>query len=572
MMKYLLPVLLFAAAVLPANAQDKPRPPARAFTPETRQAKDVLPALQLPEYVITGSDMISFTEDRKSTLSWPAADSFTARAGRGVREQRFFGTAPTRMPLRKHPLTGSAEVFRLKTGVGTWSTPHLQAWYADRYQLGDLATHLLYERSEGHVPRADYSRFAFDLGGGTYLPRDLTPLLSSSRLQGSFRADLHSYGLYADRLERAAPALDFRREKLSLDWQADLLSRRNRVLDHSLTVFFRHTSIEEQLALLDTMDLETWSARENRVGLDGSAQLEVDGYHVNVDGGLHVNDLSESAAGSTRPFFTDVGASTRYSFDPNTGVDVAARMYVYRGSDHAAQFRFYPTVLLRHRIDDSWTLHGGYAPAVQERSLTGYLQVNPYTMLASAVRHTDIPLRFEAAASFDNRQRTSARVTASYSASRSWARFELLPDPVRQQWHLRYDGSSSILDFRGDLAHSFNENTRLQGSAVFRTSHNDVVDGDIPYLPSYEVRLLLQHDFPFDLRLQSSVQLAGEQHNAEGQALPAWLLLGLELEYRILDSVALFLRFDNILDQRYERWDDYRERPFFMMGGVLVRL
>ncbi len=572
MMKTLLLSLLIACIALPSAAQDKPRPPAREFTPETRQADDVLPALQLPEYVITGSDMISFTEDRKTALKWPDQNPFSARAGRGVREQRFFGTAPTRMPLRKAALNGSTEVFRVKAGAGTWSTPHLQAWYADRYTLGDLATHVLYERSEGHVPRADYSRFAFDLGGGTYLPRDLTPLLASSRLQGSFHADVHSYGLYADKLERTSPPLDFRRDVLSLDWQADLISRRNRVLDHSLTVFFRHTSAEEQLALLDTMDLDTYSGSENRMGIDGASRLHIGGLSVDIDAGLHVNELSETAEGSTRPFFTDAGAITRYQFNENTGLDLAARLYLYRGSDHAAQFRFYPTVLLRHRLGESWSMHGGYAPTVRERSFADFLRHNPYTMLASAIRHTDVPLRFEAGVSFDDRQRTSARVTASFSASQSWARFSLLPDPVRQQWELRYDGSSTVLDLRGDLAHAFSDNTRIQGNAVFRSTQNDVVDGDIPYLPTYEARVLLQHDFPFDLRLQSSILLAGEQRNAEEQALPGWLLLGLELEYRILDAVAIFLRFDNILDQKYERWDDYRERPFFMMGGVVVRL
>lgn len=564
--------LLFISLAVPALAQEKPRPPAREFSPETRQVKDVLPALELPEYVITGSDMISFTEDRKSALAWPDQRPFTARAGRGTREQRFFGTAPTRMPLRKNALTGSDEVFRLKAGAGTWSTPHLQAWYADRYRLGDVATHMLYERSEGHVPGADYTRFGFDVAGGTYLPSDLTPLLASSRLQGSFRANVHTYGLYADKLDRGTPSLDFRRNLLSLDWQADLISRRNRVLDHSLSVFFRHTDAEEELALRDTLGLDTYSGLENRVGIDGSARLRVAGYDVDVDGGLHVNDLSEAAEGSTRPFFTDAGASTRYQFSERTGIDIAARIYMYRGSDHATQFRVYPTVLLRHRLGDAWTLFGGYVPRVRERSFAEFLRLNPYTMLATAIRHTDMPLRFETGVHYDRRSRSSARITASYSASRSWARFALLPDPVRQQWHLRYDGLSTVLDLRGDLEHAFTAHTRLHGTALFRHSQNDVVDGDIPYLPTYEARILLQHDFPFDLRLQSSVQLAGEQHNEEGETLPAWLLLGLELEYRVLDNVALFLRFDNILDQQYERWDDYRERPFFMMGGVVVRL
>ncbi|MCB2204097.1 hypothetical protein KQI65_05055 [bacterium] len=575
MMKYLrllfLPAILSCLLPATAQAQDKPRPPVRNFEPETRQASDVLPALDLPEYVITGSDMISFTEDRKTTLSWPDNAGFTARAGRGIREQRFFGTEPTRMPLRKRALTGSEEVFRLKAGIGTWSTPHLQAWYADRYQLGDLASHVLYERSDGHVPRADYSRFNFDIDAGTYLPRNLTPLLASSRIQGAFHARVHEYGLYADKLQQDAPALDFRRSLTQLDWQADLISRRNTILDHSLSLFFRHTGVDEQLAVRDTMDLEDYSSLENRIGLDGTATLRVPGYRLETSGGIHVNDLSEAAEGSTRPFFMHAGAATIHRFDVKNSLDVRARLYLFRGSMQATQLRLYPTILFRHRLTDDWQLHAGYAPEVQERSFADFMHLNPYMMLASEIRHTDIPLRFEAAAEWDNRHRSSARIIASYSSSSSIARFSLLPDPVRQQWALHYDGNSSMLDLRGDLAHAFSTATRIQGSALFRSTHNDVVDGSIPYMPSYELRLMLQHSFPFDLTLQASTQLAGGQVNSDGADIPAWLILGFECEYRLTDYASLFLRVDNLLDQSYEQWDDYRERPFFMMGGAVLR-
>jgi hypothetical protein len=572
MKKSILALSAFLLLSVSLRAQDKPLPPAREFKPETRQAADVLPALQLPEYVITGSDLISFTEDRKDALVHPDSEGFTARAGRGTREQRFFDTAPTRMPLEKAVLSGSAEVFRLKAGAGTWATPHIQAWYADRYAQGDLASHVLYESSEGHVPRSEYTRFAFDVAGGTYLPRDLTPLLASSRLQGSFHANMHRYGLYADKLEQAVPPLDFRRDLLSLDWKGDLISRGNRVLDHALTLSFGHTGIDEQLAVLDTLDIDEYSGMENRFGLDGEARFDLGGYAVTGDLSIHVNDLSESFAGFARPFYMLTGARTRHDLNDNTWLEGGARVYLFRGSDQATQFRLYPTIVVRHAMGDDWTLHGGYLPVVHEQTLATLLRKNPYLMLASSIRHTDIPLRFEAGASYDNRSATSARIAASWSASPSYARFSLLPDPVRQQWELLYGGTSSILELTGDLAHAFTQRTRLQGSTVFRVSHNDVVDGAVPYLPAYEVRLLLQHDFPFDVSLQSTVQLAGDRDNSEGTTLPAWLLLGFELEYRVLQNVALFLRCDNVLDQSYEAWDDYRERPFFMMGGVVIRL
>jgi hypothetical protein len=59
----------------------------------------------------------------------------------------------------------------------------------------------------------------------------------------------------------------------------------------------------------------------------------------------------------------------------------------------------------------------------------------------------------------------------------------------------------------------------------------------------------------------------GEQE-ADGGALPAWMLLGFDMEYRVIRNIGVFLRFENLLDQSWQRWPGYSERPFFMMGGL----
>ena len=565
-------IALLLCSCLPVSAQDKPLPPPRDFKPETKEAADVLPALFLPEYVITGSDLISFTEDRKEILEGPDSRAFTARAGRGAREQRFMDTAPTRMPLRKPDLTGSEHVFLTRLGYGGFATPHVHMLYGDRYSLGDAHASLMYESSDGHVARADYTRVQFAAGGGTYLPRTLTPILSSSRLQGGIRADVHEYGLYADKLPRERPSPEFRRNALSVEAEAGLLSRRNTLFDHELHLRFGHTAIDEEFSLLDTMQLAEYSAAETRIALDGEAEFHSGAYPIHTNAFLHVNDLTERSDASVRPFFIGARGGSRHRLGEATTLSGALAFWLYRGSDHAAQFRVYPQLRLQHMLSDDWSLEAAYAPAVEERTLAGLLEQNPYLMLAADIRQTDVPLRFEAAASYDNRASTAARIGLRWSSSSSWPRFSLLPDPVRQQWQVLYNGRTDVTEVRGQFKHAFSPHTHLQADAVIRVSGNDELDGNVPYLPNHEWRVLIGHRFPFDLHVQSTLQLVGEREITGGGTLNGWMLLGLEIEYRLLRNAALFLRFDNLLDQNYEVWDGYRARPFFAMGGIIIRL
>lgn len=571
-MRYALFIMMLGVAISTSlPAQDKPLPPPKTFSPETRSATDVLPALLLPEYVITGSDMISFTEDRKSALAEPDSRAFTARAGRGVREQRFFDTAPTRMPLQKPLLTGSEERFLLKAGYGNFATPHIQLWYGDRYRLGDAAAHLLYESSEGHVSHADYMRFGFDASGGTYLPKHLHPLLSASRLQASFHTDVQEYGLYADKLDPQVPQPDFRRNLVDMDGRIDLLSRRNRVLDHQLSLVFGHTDLEEDFGLRDTTRFTEYQAIESRFGIEAATTLHETIVPLDLRMLVHVNDLGDSDPGATRPFFIETGAAGHYKLSDGLWLDGDLALFHYRGSDHASQFRLYPSISVRYLHDEAWTFHAGYIPDVAEQTFSGFRRRNPYLMLASEIRHTDVPIRIEAGAAFDDRRSTSGRIRLSYLRSASWARFSLLPDPVQQQWNILYNGWSSIGELQGDLAHAFSSRTRLQSRAVFRFSGSEDYDGGIPYLPDYEVRILLEHDFPFDLTLQATAQVVGERSTGSDEELAAWMLLGMQLEYRFMNNAGLFLRADNLLDQKYQLWNGYRERPFFILGGLIFR-
>jgi|GEM_PF-1431571 len=564
----LLTVLFAAPAVL--RTQDKPLPPPRDFSPDAKRASDVLPALTLPEYVITGSDIISFTEDRKSELDEPDSQAFTVRAGRGEREQRFMSSTPTRVPLHLGNLLGSDERIRLKLGYGSFETPHAQIWYADRYALGDLALHAQYEATKGHVPRADAKLTTLSASGGSYFPASMTPLFASSRIEGSAHFSASTYGLYADKAQRSDPILDFRRKRNHIAAQTSLISRDNRVMDYDLSIFVARTVAEEHLSVRDTLPLQSYEQREQRIGLDFVSRHSFSGHEFRSRSAFHAGDMKDIADNAVRPFYIRSGVDTRYGSTSSLFFDGGVHMYLYRGNDHPTYFRFYPRLLLRTRLSDNYELFGGYEPEVLERTFDAMLTTNPFLMLSTPLRHTDIPLLIRTGVSYDNRSHSSGRLSIEYLATTSWPRFDLLSDPVRQQWELGYGALTSIFSMRLEMSHHFTSATRVHLSTLLRASHDNELDDRVPYLPGLEVRTLLTHTFPFGLELHTTAQLVGEQR-ANDADIPAWLLLALEAEYRPWKHVGIFLQLSNLLDHEYQQWTGYSERPFFLMSGVHIR-
>ncbi|HOJ03450.1 MAG TPA: hypothetical protein PK916_05560 [Bacteroidota bacterium] len=569
MRRVALVLFLWSQLGVTAWAQDKPLPPPKDFRPETRRATDVLPALTLPEYVITGTDLLAFTEDRKKFIDEPAAADFTSRVGRGQREQRYMGTAPTRLPLGLRDLPGNLRVFGARLGYGTFHTPLAHAWFADHFTRGDIGVEAAYEASRGHVPRADYKTGELRVQGGTWLPRDITPLFASSRIEGDVEFGATRYGLYADKLQRLDPSMEFTRSGNHLRLGVGLISRRNAVIDHELSMFYAHSALEEHLALRDTLPLGTYEQAEQRFGIDGRVRTTWNDFPIEANIGLHVADMSERAADATRPYHLALAGRSRYALSEQWRLDGGVTMYLYRGNDDASSFRLYPSLRATWQMDESYALWLAYEPEVRERTFHALRNENPFLMLASAIRHTDIPMLFSAGIALDDRRATAGRMYVEYISSNSWGSYSPLPDPVRQQWSLRYGAQSRMFALHADIQHRFTERTQAQATLSLRSSHDEELDNAVPYLPSMELRAIVSHKLPFDLEVQANAHLTGEQEAGSG-TIPAWMLVGAEIRWRPWTHAGLFLLFTNALDQRYQRWKGYHERPFFMMGGVEV--
>ncbi len=66
--------------------------------------------------------------------------------------------------------------------------------------------------------------------------------------------------------------------------------------------------------------------------------------------------------------------------------------------------------------------------------------------------------------------------------------------------------------------------------------------------------------------------LAGREPALSGTELDNILLVGAQLDVRIIDGIGAYVKVINLLDQEYQYWQGYIERPLQLYGGITITL
>ncbi len=82
----------------------------------------------------------------------------------------------------------------------------------------------------------------------------------------------------------------------------------------------------------------------------------------------------------------------------------------------------------------------------------------------------------------------------------------------------------------------------------------------------------------FSLRLfdratiQGWADYIGPRRNGRGDTLEEYILLGGQFDLSITDNIGIYAKAVNLLDQEYQKWEGYTERPMQVYGGITVKL
>ena len=556
--------LLCLAAL--AAAQEKPVPPPRDFEPDTEKKIPSQLPIQLPNYVIVGSDLIRL-DAGKSEQPSPPSGQFTARLGVGQRESRFHEVAPLRRPLEPHPLAGNRHTLLARVGLGRFATPYAEAWLQNDFSTADLTAHLRFEHSDGHVPHADYSQFGFDLTAGSYIPKSASPLLARSRVQGAALFERHQYELFGKGSQTGFPDPAFERTIYRASYGVELLSRHNAVLDHDARVSVDHFILHETMSVDDGFPPDTDSQGEHSIGLEARASQTIAMIPLEASLRFSVAPMSSGGENVHNPFFFRIGLQSSYRLRNDLVLEGGLRFQLFRGTDGNTQGRLFPSAQLRYELDPFVRVFASAEAAVREKNLRTLFEQNPYTSLSAGVRHEIQPVHLRLGTEYDDRARLSARLYVDYTASTSYAYFQRMSARASKLWDVRYDDGTSVSALHGDISWRISHADQCIGQATFRGSHSDALAAAIPYLPDFEISGAYVHQCSLPLKLTATIRMTGSREADNGR-LPLFLNAGAEAEYWWTEHIGAFASISNAINQRVDLWDGYPERPFFLMLGI----
>jgi len=551
-------------------AQDKPIPPPQDFKPETKEIHRTLPNLKLPQYIITGSDVIRFSDNSKQPIELHNAGEFLAHAGRGMRELRFANTAPYRRPLSLASSDGNGHNLFLKAGYGRYNTPYAEAWFGDTYTRGDINAHAQFIQHGEYVRKADSRFIAGDIEGGSFLPSTFPTLIAKARVQGEIHVVNNRYNLFGRPSIDAIPRLDFHRSNTGISYTGKITSRGNQSASYSASLFANHTLLWEKLTVADSINAAEYHNYENNYGVFVQGSKLFSAFPIQVSLLASFADNTDSQPNTLNPFFIRLHSGSSYPVTQKLGLDFGLLFTLAQGSATVSMGRLYPEVKLRYQFDDDVLAFLSYAGSVRQTTMKDMYVRNPYTMLGSEIRHEDIPIVIQIGVTYDDRKNISARVHMEYLNANSLSRFTQLFPPADAQWKLEYDGRSFITTLNGELGWNINSMQYFLGKAVLRSSYNDAINARMPYLPMMEVGITYQHRFPFQLDLSTSLAFVGERSSGS-VILPAYLLPGFDAEYHFTQQFGAFLSISNLFNSEFQRWAGYQARPLFFMAGGTAR-
>jgi hypothetical protein len=537
--------LLFVGSGV-AGAQEKKEPPRRSSVglpvDSSAIAEKQLPQIDLPEFAITGTELINLPEFAKTSIEDKSIfDAFARKPQPGMRESsRVELGAGTKEQIGLGGI-GDGLNGRVIGGYGSYRTPYFDGWFGRSFGSSDFLLKGGYKSSGGHVDNADFRKGHSSLSGGLYLPSD-AGFLANARARGSLGFEGSSYRFYGS----AAPTVQ-----------------------RSINRFLSEVTVNSNAADLFTyasgLYLRTTSSsvynktQEVSAGFEFTAARDFDDVEIKGDLGLWRSFYSSPSV-EDDPYVAQVGLSAKYRIAEQLDLMGGASFHLFRGSDTKSLGRLYPRLALSWYTNHWLTLFARFDPYVQRNTLSNTLEENPYVVNDVRLRHTEYRTNFSLGAEADI-ARVKTRLSLNYKQARNFLTYA---DPTAAgMWNTDYADNVRILSLDAELFADITDQDNIGASGSVRSGSNRDLDKAVPYFPSVVASALYQHRFPFGLTLGSTVQILGRRYTdlLEGGTIDPVVILDLKAEYLITSRWTVALMLNNLLDQKEPWWQGYARIP-----------
>lgn len=549
--------LVMYLPAVPLSAQEKKEATQKEIDIKQSPAQKTetpLPKIDLPEFVITGSETIDLNittksvgdEDRIFTPDKPTP---------GIRSLEIDG-AVSKKQIKQFSAVPAGLNGRVFAGLGFYFTPQFDGWFSQSDEKSSLLANGYYSSSEGHVNDAGWWRGGFGAKGRTVLPES-SSVLPFAQLSGDVRYGREAYHAYASLAPARVRDLSAFDVSLGAGSRYALPYQSLSGFDYSGKIGFGSFSASDSLSSSET-DIFLNGLATTRfltMALRGQMEYRTTSYAMNLPG-----------ITSGQWFFLKGDGQTLIL--PSLQMSFALQQYLYRGNRGPARGRFYPQLELRYFLTESATMYAGYSPTVERTTLSSLIKLNRYINFTAPLIPTEIPVNVDAGMEFSPVDAVTATAKFNYQQRDNSPTF--LDTSGAKVWEVSY--LSGVRSTRLDLSVLYRINTLQNVTAYFAMQRAAMKDSStaLPYIPRYSFGSVYHQFFTFGLHVEALAEyVSSRATNFSGTHSNAgYVFTSLKGDIELFERFRAFAEANNLLNQQYYIWNGYRERSVYLLLGV----
>jgi hypothetical protein len=522
------------------------------------------PNVELPDFVITGTDVVSVQ------ISDKLAPEFVSTISEEFIKPRF---TPEELGLREpsHPMKNEIKLFDnadylngyLSAGVGLYTLPSVKFRYtytADNLILEGIGLGMnrrAYEYEDAFKNKIENTdRYSITgVANLSYIisnDADFLPY-TNFKLHGDY--GLSSYKLFA------FPDTTFKRNLNKGNFSFSMNNLSNKLLIYDFSVGDNYTFLSDE------------KFSENTLRANGMAKVLL----KNVTFGAKIYYLRQWLE-SHIDFPVAVeqhGARDFLNMQTTVGLEVTKLVRASFGFNYAAtksQNYFSPYLAVALKVDKNLSFFGEYAPAAEFLTAGDFLRENEYLNYRSVINHyfkKSTIMNFAVKYEYDKYFQIDGGLGYFYASNYPYhdtissGKFDLkTADEVKS-----FTPYLNLLFHPGPFG-MFYGTIKLNDT---RTA--DTLNQIIPYHPALRAALAYSYNFNFGVQAGVKLDYASKSYvdiNNEKEIEP-FIDFSLNFSYKFMPNFSLTLQLNNLLNNKNYLWDGYRETPVDIIAGLNYR-
>ena len=320
----------------------------------------------------------------------------------------------------------------------------------------------------------------------------------------------------------------------------------------------------------DGTDETRYHAHLNRFW-EGTMTEQVFGIQVNATGSFYDTGLDKSQYWLNN----SIGARYRHTLSSFHQVEAWLRFFQLYDPANELDLYLYPDILYSYKGTGRFNAQLRLRGFVRDPSLESIHMKNRFAMKKESELEHERGLHINLHSGFDIWNRLELYSGLDYwqyykrgyysrwdDGSMPYYDFVYVDEAIHVEW---YTGVSRV--FR-----KWRTTTTAQVALNYTSVNKNVIPtGEIPYVPAWKGSIMVAATPLSRLDLSTWIDFSGKRKTETAdETIAGFFQLGARCDLRIHSRFGIYFKALNILDQEYEVWKDYQERPFQFYGGLTL--